>query len=228
MPELELHKIQKSFGAARTASIAYGNELIEDNSPDVYKYSPEWYTSLYQPQPVAHYRITPTVNQEEQDTPISDWSKNEDPFTQVDLLIGEEKKVQELIFRTRSSLSIPYRQSLANRLLTLFNDAKEEDPASFGIAVGSLRNFYSFLRLHTNLKCPIITLTPDYDIYASWRSEQNRVFSVHFLPNGDVHFVIFKPNYRHSERQIRISGTATTDTLMETVTPNGLWDWIAE
>ncbi len=33
---------------------------------------------------------------------------------------------------------------------------------------------------------------------------------------------------RHPERQIRISGTATTDILMETVPPDGLWDWIAE
>jgi len=54
------------------------------------------------------------------------------------------------------------------------------------------------------------------------------VFSVHFLSNRDVRFVIFKPNNRHPEKQIRISGTATADTLMETVTPNGLVDWIAE
>jgi hypothetical protein len=51
---------------------------------------------------------------------------------------------------------------------------------------------------------------------------------VHFLANGDVHFVIFKPNYRHLERQIRISGIATTDTLMETAAPDGSLDWIAE
>ncbi len=159
---------------------------------------------------------------------ITGWPEKKDPFTQADLLNDEEKKVQELIFRTRTSISIPYRESLANRLLTLFNDAKEEDPASCGIAVESLRNFYSFLRSHTNLKCPIISLTPDNNIYASWRGEQNRVFSVHFLTSGDVHFVIFKPNYMHPERQIRISGTATADTLMETVTRDGLWDWIAE
>jgi len=110
----------------------------------------------------------------------------------------------------------------------LFNDAKEEDSASLGISVGSLRNFYNFLRLHTNLKCPTISLTPDYNIYASWRGEQNRVFSVHFLPNGDVRFVIFKPNDRHPGRQIRLSGIATTDVLMETVVPDSVSDWISE
>jgi hypothetical protein len=144
-----------------------------------------------------------------------------------DLLDSEEVQVQELILRVKTSSSIPYRKNLANRLLTLFNDAKEEDPASLGIAVGSFRNFYNFLHLHTNLKCPTISLTPDYNIYASWRDEENRVFSVHFLPNGDARFVIFKPNDRHPERQIRISGSATTDILMETVSPYGAWDWIS-
>jgi hypothetical protein len=117
---------------------------------------------------------------------------------------------------------------LADRLLTLFNDAREDDPASLGIAVGSLRNFYSFLLLHTNLKCPTISLTPDYNIYASWESEPNRLFSVHFLLNGDARFVIFKPNDRHPERQIRISGATTTDILREIVEPYGVWDWVSE
>lgn len=228
MPVLELHKIQKRFDAAQRASISYGNQSIKDNSPSTFPSAGAWIALLQQSPTAAHYIITVFVDREGKHTRITDWSENEDPFTQGDLLDSEERQVQELIFQIRTSTSIPYRQSLANKLLTLFNDAKEEDPASLGIVVGSLRNFYNFLRSHTNLKCPIISLTPDNDIYASWKGEQNQVFSVHFLTNGDVHFVIFKPNYRHPERQIRISGTATTDTLMETVTPNGLWDWVAE
>jgi hypothetical protein len=172
--------------------------------------------------------ITSAVVQEDQKALISDWLKNEDdPFTQMDLLNNEEDQVQELIFQIRKSLSITCHESLANRLLTLFNDAKEEDSASLGISVGSIRNFYNFFRLHTNLKYPTISLTPDYNIYASWRGEQNRVFSVHFLPNGDARFVIFKPNDRHPGRQIRLSGTATTDTLIKTVESSGVWDWIS-
>ncbi len=125
-------------------------------------------------------------------------------------------------------MSIPYHDNLANRLITLFNDSKEEDPTSPGISDRSLFNFYNFLCLHDNLNCPTISLTPDYNIYASWRIERNRVFSVHFLPNGDARFVIFKPNDRHPERQIRISGTTTADILMETVGPYGVRDWITE
>jgi hypothetical protein len=223
MPELDLHKTHKGFEASQKASRVYGNQSIEDNSPSAYPFTSAWICSPQPPLTRAYYRTTAAVNQEEHDAIIYDC-----PFTQTDLLDSEENKIQELIFRIRTSCSISHWERLANRLLTLYNDAKEEDSASPGIALGSLRNFYKFLQLHTDLKCPTISLTPDNNIYASWREVRNRVFSVHFLSNGDVRFVIFKPNDRHPERQIRISGTATTDILMETVTPNGLGDWIAE
>jgi hypothetical protein len=160
---------------------------------------------------------------------VSDWPEKKDPYTQADLLISEEEQVQELIYKIRKSFVISNRESMANRLLTLFNDAKEEDSTSPGITVSSLRNFYSFLllTLRTNLKYPAISLTPDNDIYVSWRNGQNQVFSVHFLPNEDVRFVIFKPNDRHPERTIRLSGTTTTDTIIETVDSYGVWDWIS-
>ena len=178
---------------------------------------------------VADDRITTTFNQEEQTNLISDLSEKEDCFTQTDLLDTEDYQVQELILRFRTLPSITYQERLVDRLFTLFNDAREEDPASPGIAVGSLRNFYSFFQLQTKLKRPIISLTPDDNIYASWRSEQNSVFSVHFLPtNEDVRFVILKPNNMHSKKQIRHSGTATIDTLMKEVESSNVRDWILE
>ena len=146
----------------------------------------------------------------------------------TNLLDSEEEQVRNLIFRIRTSLAIQYREKLADRLITLFNDAKEEDFTSGGIAIGSLRNFYNFFQLHADLKCPTISLTPDNNIYASWRVDQKKVFSVLFLPNGDTRFVIFKPNDLHPERQIRISGTTTTDMLKAGVAPHGVWDWISE
>lgn len=140
----------------------------------------------------------------------------------------KETQVHELIDRIRTLKTIPHREKFANSLLTLFNDAKEEDPDGSGIEIGSLDSFYNFIILHTQLKCPTISLTPDYNIYASWREEQGRMFSVHFLSNGNVRFVIFKPNDKHPERKIRLSGTATIDTLLETGASSGIWDWISE
>lgn len=227
---LDLDKNHKRFDIEQEDSVAYGNLSIKDNSPSVPSGTSWELTSQFQKYTRKYpYRNTAAINQGESDINFYRF-KNIGPLTQSNLLNNEEDRVLDLIFRIRESETIPYRNrnSLANRLLTLFNDAKEEDPISLGIAAGSLRNFYNFLHLHNNLKCPTISLTPEDNIYASWRSEQNRLFSVHFLPNGDTRFVIFKPNKRHPDKQMRFSGTATTDILMETVTPYGVWDWISE
>ncbi len=185
MPELNLQK-----NAAQEVTIAYGNKFLIDDFPIG---DPYIGASLLpqKPVPKCKFWITPEVVHEGRKAHVSDWAESEDPYTQENLLDNEEDQVQELIFRIRKSFSIPYHESLANRLLTLFNDAKEEDSISLGIAAGSLRNFYNFLHLHTNLKCPTISLTPDYNIYASWRGERNRVFSVHFLPNGDARLNLY-------------------------------------
>lgn len=154
--------------------------------------------------------------------------KRTDSSTQEDLVEHKEAQVQELIFRIRSSRFIRHCERLANRLVTLFNDAKEEDSACPGISIESLRNFYNFLQLQPDLKYPSISLTPEHNIYASWRDGLDRIFSAHFLAGGDVRFVVFTPNPRHAGRQIRISGMATTDILMETVASYEVKTWILE
>lgn len=211
------------------SNIAYGESLVKDDLPAKVDVGVWNFKVLRIPRhkqrPVVYYEITPAVSQEEQDNRISEWVGSKDPETQMDLVDNEEDQTQDLIFRIRTSTSIPYRERLANRLLTLFNDAKEEGPASLGIVFGSLHDFYNFLQLHTNLKYPSITLSPDNNILASWRSKQSQVFNVHFLSNKDVRFVIFKPNKKYPDRKFRFSGAATTDTLMDEI-PKDMLDWI--
>jgi hypothetical protein len=218
------------------ASTAYGDKFI-----DYYSAGRQPHSGVWNPRDIQNYwesyvrgrkyltfLSTPAVNTENSEVYTRGWLEKKDPFTQTDLLANEEEQVQELILEIRTSPSICHGEILATRLVTLFYDAKEEDFANLGIVVGSLRNFYNFFQLHTDLKCPTISLTPDNNIYASWRVDQKKVFSVLFLPNGDTRFVIFKPNDLHPERQIRISGTTTTDMLKAEVAPHGVWDWISE
>jgi len=155
---------------------------------------------------------------------LSIYFKN-DPSTQPELLSTQDDQVQALIHQIRKSYIISNHENIANKLLALFNIAKEENPTCLGIAVDSLSNFYDFLRLYKNIKIPTLSLSPDYNIYASWRSKE-QLFSAHFLPNGEVHFVLFKANKRHPKSKIRIMGTATNDTLMEITAPESLNDWV--
>jgi len=213
-------------------STVSGDKFIDYHSP-----SRQLHPGVWSPRDIQNYwesyiperKYVTSVNTENSEVYTRGWLEKKDPFTQEDLLDNEEDQLQDLIFRIRTSPCISCRESLASRLLTLLNDAKEEeDFPGVGIAVGSLLNFYNFFQLYANLKCPTISLTPENDVYASWRVDQKKVFSVLFLPNGDTRFVIFKPNHLHPERQTRISGTTTTDMLKAEVAPHGVWDWISE
>ncbi len=218
----------------RKPSLPYSDEFLTYTSSSEQQYSGAWGLIFIPQQYPAvslhkyYFCSTPAANRENYKVLTIDWPEKENPFTQEDLLDSEKELLPELILQLTSSLPVPYRISLANSLLTLLRDAKEEDPKSIGIAVDSLRYFHSFLQSNTKLKCPTISLTPEYNIYSTWRRGKDQLFSVHFLPNGDAHFVIFKPNDKHPERKIRISGIATTDVLMATVAPYGVLDWISQ
>ena len=151
--------------------------------------------------------------------------------TQLELLDSEENKLQQLIMKIRVSASTLCNQKLLNiveRIFTLLKDAKEEDEFCIGITPESLSNFYSFISTHNDLKRPKLSLTPENNIYASWNAAKDKVFSVHFLANGDARFVIFKPNSRHPDKPIRFSGIAPMDDLMqEVIKPQNLY-WVLE
>lgn len=168
---------------------------------------------------------TPSVNQENQNPKLAAF-RPDNAFTQSDLVSTKDDQAQELIHQIRKSTLVSNQENLANQLVTLFKFAKEESPARPAISVNSLSSFYDFIKLYANtIKTPSLSLSPDHNIYASWRGD-NRIFSAHFLPDGDISFVLFKPNNRHPQRKIRISGTATGDTLTEIVAPESLSDWV--
>lgn len=147
--------------------------------------------------------------------------------TEKDLVNCKDEEVQNLILLIKSSKAIAGNLGIANRLLELFDSSKEEEPHSTGMATGSLRCFYKFLERNSTLKLPAITLSPDGNIYASWRGDEGRLFSVHFLADGDVRFVIFRPNRRHPRRKTRVSGATTFDVLLEEVSSYSVDDWIS-
>ena len=177
------------------------------------------------------YDNTPSVNQENQGPKFKviwrgdEFTQQENAFTQSDLVSTEDDQAYKLIHQIRKLSFVSNQESIANRLITLFNFAKEERPASPGISVNSLSSFYDFLMLDANIRIPSLSLSPDYNIYASWRAE-NRLFSAHFLPSGDIRFVLFKPNNRHPKRKIRVTGIATGDTLTKIIAPENLRDWV--
>ena len=140
----------------------------------------------------------------------------------------EDETVEEIIWGVGTTLSVGYRAKLAARLTELHRAVQEEEPDGRGIIAKSLQHFIELLKAYPGLKCPTLSVTPDRNIYASWRAGSDRVFSVHFLPDGNVRFVIFSPNDKHPGETIRLSGAATVDILMSIVEPHKVQNWVCE
>lgn len=139
--------------------------------------------------------------------------------------ITDEQSVEKIIRYVLTTLPVNYRARLASRLSELEKAVREEELDGRGIAVNSMYHFIEFLKAYPRLRCPAVSITPDQNIYASWKSASDRVFSIHFLPDGKVRFVIFHPNTKHPGETIRLSGTATVDIVMSVAAPHGVLDW---
>jgi hypothetical protein len=141
---------------------------------------------------------------------------------------AENESIEEIIWRVGTSLPISYRKKLASRLRELQEAVQEEESDDRGITVRSLQHFIEFIKAHPTLRCPAVSVTPDRNIYASWKSTSNRVFSIHFFPDGNVRFVIFRPNEKHTGEVIRLSGTATVDVVMSIAAPHDVLSWASD
>lgn len=226
MPETSIEKIPQQYVGLIASNTLWDTQEGEDAFPSGFSQSNTWIVSEYNPKKVFVYTNTPVVDFTDNTLNVLVYFSCQDPITNKDLLNCDEDEVQELIYQIKMSVSINNRTIIANRLLELYQYSKEEGPDTVGISTESLRNFVGFLQNNNMLKCPEISLTPDYNIYVSWKDDRGQVFSVHFLHEKDVRFVLFKTNYRHPERKIRISGAATSDVLMETLSPHRIYNWV--
>ncbi len=140
----------------------------------------------------------------------------------------EDESVEEIIWRVGTTLSARYKAKLTSRLSELQKSVQEEELDGRGITVRSLQHFIELLKAYPALRWPAVSVTPDRNIYASWKSGSDRVFSIHFLPDGKVRFVIFCPNDKHSDEIIRLSGAATVDVIIDIAKPHGVLKWTSE
>jgi hypothetical protein len=208
------------------AAITFSNRFVVDDLP-ITGSSAAWETYWFPVWKPLSFWALKSYEQDISREPNRIVVMEEGQGTQENLVENEETQIQQIIFQIRTSMHIGCRARIADRLVALFNDAKEENPSDVGISLGSLRHFFYFMQSESHFICPSITLSPDNNIYVSWRANRDKLFSALFWPDGNVSFAIFKPNERHTGAQIRISGKATADILKETIAPQGVLDWIS-
>lgn len=141
-------------------------------------------------------------------------------FTQSEL-VDKTDYVLYFINRITKSCVNPNCGSLKSRLIELNNEVKEDEPGSDGIVTSSLYSFFRFMDSDIRIERPSIGISPDNNIFASWRVKKYQVFNVHFLSDMTVRYVILE-----SEHQEPQSGTAYIDSLIEIVNSTVVKDWI--
>lgn len=155
-------------------------------------------------------------------------SKN---FPYKDLMAWIESwyDVENLISRIRLSSHMLHVERISNRLRDLRRTIREEDGESADISADSIHSFFSFLKMHPNIRYPDITLTPDGHVYSRWKGDNGSLFSAEFLPNSRVGYVVFAPTARHGGELSRNSGIDFVDTIFDRVNlAFGISTWVLE
>jgi hypothetical protein len=117
-----------------------------------------------------------------------------------------ETVLNEIALVPRFGLSISQRL----RVLCL---QQAEDPDSAGISIESMESFLAFLRSVQDLRLPSLSLTPDGNIYSSWR-DHDRVLSAEFLSNTTARYVLFRPAPGGAGQKLRSAGSAPANQLL--------------
>lgn len=119
---------------------------------------------------------------------------------------GFESIIREIATIPRLGLSI------ASRLREL-QLQQAQDSESAPVSVESAESFVAFLRSVGGVSLPSLSLTPDGNIYASWR-KRDRVFSAEFRSNGLARYVLFRPAPGDLESKLRSAGSAPANRLL--------------
>lgn len=144
-----------------------------------------------------------------------------------DFTFPAEETAEKVICDAVPSLAISDKGELARRLLELERDLRDEaNPTCPGISVESLKKFFSFVRSNPDIRMPAISVSPDCNVYTSWKADSSRVFSIHFIPEADVRFVLFRPSQKQRGKMIRLSGSAVLEEVIDIARREGATDWI--
>ena len=128
---------------------------------------------------------------------------------------SESPALKERILRVQTS-TFAFKEQLTKRLMFLV-DAFADDYEGCQLSMSSMDAFLTFLELSSPPRYPDITLTPAGDVYAEWRNDRGASLSIEFLSDGDVRYIVLRPNPNHPQRIDRLSGLTTSDALLVSI-----------
>jgi hypothetical protein len=158
---------------------------------------------------------------------LKDAAKKPDILQQPSSYFPAGATTSDLISFIRNHVRLAYSGSLANRLDYLREASIEEAPEQAPISVNSLQSFVSFIAREPRLAEPEVVLTYTGNTRAEWHESRKEHFSVEFLSNGQVRYVVFARDPNHATRTDRAFGLVSAETLMAKVSPFNVLAWAA-
>ena len=158
---------------------------------------------------------------------LKDAAKKPDILQQPSSYFPASATTSDLVSFVRNHVRLEYSASLANRLDNLREASIEEAPEQAPISVNSLQSFVSFIAREATLAQPEVVLTYTGNIRAEWHKSRKEHFSVEFLPNGQVRYVVFTRDPNYATRIDRATGLVSAETLMDKVKPFNVLAWAA-
>lgn len=118
-----------------------------------------------------------------------------------------------------------YHERLVRRLEFLFQAMAEECEAWGADSAESLRKMLQFLQSVPSFRYPTVSVTPSATFRAQWTDGENAHFTLDFLADGQVRFVVFSPDPHHPDRVQRLSGMTSWENVMEIIGPFRVHRW---
>ena len=135
----------------------------------------------------------------------------ESPFDQLDAKRNYREQLREITRSIGQDIGQDRAEYIVNRIEYLAEPEDDDDVLPTLASVGRL---IQFLAINKHVANPTLSITPSGNIYAQWRVHATRKFSVEFLPNGSIYYVLFTPSQQEAEPVISISGLEFVDSVM--------------
>lgn len=141
------------------------------------------------------------------------WSFNivQSAFERIDRDRDYDAKLAEICESFSRDLGSQLGEWMASRISTL---AKIEDDDDVVLNLESVGCLFRFLAQNKKMRRPALGVTPSGSIYAQWRKTANNKFSVEFLPDGRVYFVLFVPSQVEIAHINRVTGLEFVDSVI--------------
>jgi len=128
----------------------------------------------------------------------------------------KEQEIQMLLESLSTAHPADFVEMLKSRLLSLRSMLQDEEGPAADLSPDSLRAFLVFIHQLPGVRRPNMALTSEGEVYARWKGDNGRLFSLHFISGEKVRFTAFRPNPRYPRLVRRISGVDAADTVLQT------------